>query len=654
MPRGNFHARPPGLIRLPGGHRRLWLLQVIVLGLFVLLVARLWGLQVLASEHYQTPARNDFVRDVVLPAPRGQILDRTGKVVVGNQTSWSVLVDPSQSGATQGAALDRLAALLGVPRSRIDQRLRTFTSSPFAIPMAENVRPKVLFELAEHADRYPGVSTEPVAVRSYRYGTAAAQVLGYLGPVTADKLKAPAYRGALPGDDVGQAGVEQADDQVLRGHDGLERLEVDAQGRVVRVLSVTQPVPGENLRLSIDIGLQRQLDADLAGQITRLHHAVDPRTRRPFPAPSGAAVVLDPRDGSVLAMSSYPSYDPSVWVGGVSDANYRRLTDPSAHQPLLNRAISGLYAPGSTFKLVTATAALDDGLIDQHTIIDDPGSFTIPGCVGRCSFHNDSNEALGPLDVSRALSASDDVFFYNLGYDFWAQQGRYGGQPIQGMAQRYGLDRHRPARRVGRPGRPARPSARPSTARPRPPSPTPAGTRAATWSWPSARAAPSSPRCSSRGPTRPSPTAAPATGPAWRSTRPPRAAGRSPATRRPWPRTCRCRQAPATRSCRAWSARCGSRAAPPPRPSRASPSARCRWRARPAPPALSTANRPPGSPASHPPGAPATPWPCRSTRPATVPRRPPRSPSRRYSTWPPTPSAAYGRLVRSRRDGGRG
>src|SRR6266542_1320620 len=377
MPRGNFHARPPGLIRLPGGHRRLWLLQVIVLGLFV---------------------------------------------------------------------------LLGVPRSRIDQRLRTFTSSPFAIPMAENVRPKVLFELAEHADRYPGVSTEPVAVRSYRYGTAAAQVLGYLGPVTADELKAPAYRGALPGDDVGQAGVEQADDQVLRGHDGLERLEVDAQGRVVRVLSVTQPVPGENLRLSIDIGLQRQLDADLAGQITRLHHAVDPRTRRPFPAPSGAAVVLDPRDGSVLAMSSYPSYDPSVWVGGVSDANYRRLTDPSAHQPLLNRAISGLYAPGSTFKLVTATAALDDGLIDQHTIIDDPGSFTIPGCVGRCSFHNDANEALGPLDVSRALSASDDVFFYNLGYDFWAQQGRYGGQPIQGMAQRYGLDRHRPARRVGQPG----------------------------------------------------------------------------------------------------------------------------------------------------------------------------------------------------------
>jgi penicillin-binding protein 2 len=391
MPRGEFRARPSGLARLPGGQRRLWLLRAIVLGLLVLLVARLWDLQVLASEHYQTLARDDFVRNVVLPATRGELLDRTGKVVVGNQTSWSVLVDPGQLGSRSGATLNRLASLLGVPRSRIDRRLRVFTSSPFAIPVAANVDTRVLFELAEHADQYPGVSTEPLPVRSYRDGAAAAQVLGYVGPVTADELRTPAYRGALPGDDVGRAGVEQAYDQVLRGRDGLERLEVDAQGKVVRVLGVTQPVAGENLRLTIDLGLQRQLDADLARQVKHLRHAVDPRTGRPFPAPSGAAVVLDPRDGSVLAMSSYPSYDPSVWVGGISEAAYRRLTDPAAQQPLLNRAISGLYAPGSTFKLVTATAALDDGLITPGTIIDDPGSFTIPGCAGRCSFHNDSN-----------------------------------------------------------------------------------------------------------------------------------------------------------------------------------------------------------------------------------------------------------------------
>jgi len=439
MPRGEFRRRPSGLARLPGGQRRLWLLRVIVLGLLVVLVARLWDLQVLASEHYQTLARDDFVRDVVLPASRGEILDRTGRVLVGNQTSWSVLVDPGQLGSEPSTTLNRLVSLLGVPRSRIGERLRVFTGSPFAIPVAENVRTRVLFELAEHADRYPGVSTEPLAVRSYPAGGAAAQLLGHVGPVTADELRNPAYRGALPGDDVGQAGIEQAYDQVLRGRDGLERLEVDAQGKVVRVLSVTQPVAGEDLRLTIDLGLQRQLDAGLARQINSLQHSVDPRTGRPFPAQSGAAVVLDPRDGSVLAMSSYPSYDPSVWVGGISEATYRRLTGPAAHQPLLNRAISGLYAPGSTFKLVTATAALDDGLIGAGTLIDDPGSFTIPGCAGQCSFHNDSNESLGPLDVTRALSASDDVFFYNLGYDFWTRQRRYGAEPIQTMAQRYGL-----------------------------------------------------------------------------------------------------------------------------------------------------------------------------------------------------------------------
>jgi penicillin-binding protein 2 len=425
--------------RPPGARRGLRLLKVITFVLLSLLVTRLWALQVLASGHPQALAREDFVREVVLPATRGLILDRNGKVVVANQTSWSVLLDPLEAGAREDATLDRLARLLGTTRAKLDQRVRSSTGSPFAIPVAENVPSHALFYLAEHADQFPGISTEPTVVRSYPYGSAAAQLLGYVGPVSAEELRQPAYRGVLPGDDVGQAGIEQAYDQVLRGHDGLERLEVDAEGKVVRVLGVTQPTPGENLRMTIDIGLQQQLDRDLARQITGLQHSTDPRTGARFPAPSGAAVVLDPRDGSVLAMSSYPTYDPKVWVGGISDAAYRKLTDPSRHQPLLNRAIAGLYAPGSTFKLVTATTALDDGLIGQGTIINDPGSFTIPGCVGRCSFHNDSHEALGPLDVRRAITASDDVFFYQLGYDFWTQQRRYGPQPIQSMARQYGL-----------------------------------------------------------------------------------------------------------------------------------------------------------------------------------------------------------------------
>jgi penicillin-binding protein 2 len=147
------------------------------------------------------------------------------------------------------------------------------------------------------------------------------------------------------------------------------------------VLGETPPVPGDNLHLSIDLDVQRQLDTDLARQLAALHHTTDPKTGHTYPAPSGAAVVLDPRDGSVLALSSYPTYDPRVWVGGISEANYRRLTSPAGHVPLLDRAIAGLYAPGSTFKLATATAALDDHLISPGTVIDDPGSFTIPGCT---------------------------------------------------------------------------------------------------------------------------------------------------------------------------------------------------------------------------------------------------------------------------------
>jgi penicillin-binding protein 2 len=439
MGTGGLHRGLTGPGRPPVARRGLWFLVVLTVVLLSLLVTRLWALQVLASGHYQALARADSVRLVVLPPTRGLILDRSGKVVVANQTSWSVLLDPTVAGARESATLNRLARLLGTTRAKLDQRLRTSTSSPFAIPVAENAPARALFYLAEHAERFPGISTEPTAVRSYPYGSAAAQVLGYVGPVSADELKQPAYRGVLAGDNVGQAGIEQAYDQVLRGHDGLERLEVNAQGKVVRLLSVTQPTPGENLRMTLDIGLQRQLDGHLAKQITGLQHSTDPRTGARFPAPSGAAVVLDPRDGSVLAMSSYPTYNPRIWVGGVSDATYRKLTDPHQHQPLLNRAIAGLYAPGSTFKLVTATAALDDGLINQGTVVNDPGSFTIPGCVGRCSFHNDSKEALGPLDVRRAITASDDVFFYQLGYDFWTRRGHYGPEPIQSMAQRYGL-----------------------------------------------------------------------------------------------------------------------------------------------------------------------------------------------------------------------
>ncbi len=428
--------------RLVSGVRRLRLLGAVVAILLAALLARLWYLQVLASERYTKLAAGNRVREVVLPAPRGLILDRTGRVLAGNRAAWAVTVDLDAMGTRNGQILGRLATLLHVPRGRIEERLRGYTGSPYlGVPIAEDIPQQVLFYLSEHAEAFPGVATQVVLVRDYPNGTAAAHMLGYTGQVTAAELTKPASHGVRPGDLVGQAGVEQTYDRLLRGHDGAEQLEVTATGRVAGVLGATPPVPGDNLQLTVDLSLQQRLDADLARQITTLRHTADPKTGRAYPAPGGAAVVLDPRDGSVLALSSYPTYDPTVWVGGISQANYQRLTSHARHDPLLNRAIAGLYAPGSTFKLATATTALDDGLIGPDTVIDDPGSFTIPGCSGpgSCTFHNSEGEVLGPLDVTRALSASDDVFFYTLGYQFWSQRDRYGPEPIQQVAHDYGL-----------------------------------------------------------------------------------------------------------------------------------------------------------------------------------------------------------------------
>src|SRR6266545_7982900 len=307
---------------------RLRLLSAVVLVLLAALLSRLWFLQVLASDRYARLAVGNSVRQVVIPAPRGLILDRAGRVLVGNRSAWAVIVDVGEMGDRKGQILDRLARLVHEPRSRIDQRLAGYNGSPYqGVPVAEDVPWDVLFYLAEHPGAFPGVATQVVAVRDYPHGVAAAHVLGYSGEVSAAQLTQPAYRGVRPGDLVGQAGVEQTYDRWLRGRDGVRQLEVTATGEVVGVLGETPPIPGDNLQLTIDLDLQRQLDTTLARQIGTLQQRADPKTGRTYPAPSGAAVVLDPRDGSVLAMSSYPTYDPSVWVGGISQANYRRLSD---------------------------------------------------------------------------------------------------------------------------------------------------------------------------------------------------------------------------------------------------------------------------------------------------------------------------------------
>lgn len=429
-----MNARPP-----ERSTNRLALIGVMVTLLFMALFARLWTLQVMAAPRYQKEAIANSTRVVRVPAPRGLILDRTGKVLAGNSPSLAVAVPRDESSLHPGV-LGRLGPVLGLTQSQLRSLLADPRYNPYQpIPVLVGAPMQAVTYLKEHAGAFPGVRVEVLSQRSYPSGPIAAQTLGYVGPISTTELAHLAKDGYSQNSTIGQSGLEAEYESYLRGQDGQEGLEVDAQGVTMGVRYRHPAQPGDNLVTSISASLQTTVEKDLAAEIHSLDGTVDPTTGRTLNPNSGAAVVLDPNNGSVLALASYPTYNPSVWNGGISTAAYQALTSTSSHDPLLNRAIDGLYTPGSTFKLATATAALDSGLISPYSVIDDPGYFNIPNCTGGCNFHNAGYEALGPLSISKAIGASDDVFFYTLGYRFWVDRGQFGPTPIQDTAAAYGL-----------------------------------------------------------------------------------------------------------------------------------------------------------------------------------------------------------------------
>jgi penicillin-binding protein 2 len=405
---------------------RLGLVGLVVAGLFIALFVRLWYLQVLDSPRFQSAAVSNGVRNVYDPAPRGRIVDRYGRVLVDDSVTQAITLT-RDSAKAHPEVVARLAVLLGMTTAAIQERLNDPKYSQFKpVPVKTNVTNDVAIYIKEHQSDFPGVDAQSLPDVSYPNGSTAAQALGYIAPINSAELAAHQNQGYQEGDLIGQSGVEASAEPWLRGQPGATRLLVNASGQVYGTLNQTPPVAGHDVQTSIDLGLQKQLDAALAQEIGSLGGVH-----------TGAAVVLDPRDGSVLAMSSFPSYDPSVWIGGISSAAYANLQDPAGNFPLINRAIAGLYTPGSSFKMLTATAALDTGLINQDFTYTDGGSYSIPGCTsGTCTL---SSEGLGSVNVTRALAGSDDAFFYNLGALFWNQRAKYGLSPIQDMAATYGV-----------------------------------------------------------------------------------------------------------------------------------------------------------------------------------------------------------------------
>lgn len=402
---------------------RLVLLRVLVLSLLVTLGARLWVLQVLDGERYRQVAETNRVREVVTPANRGLILDDEGQPLVRNRTSLVISVNRStiDRQADRGAAvIGQLAEVIGIPGAEIAQRIRfcsakvsapCWNGSPYQpVPVVKDVTPQQALAIIEHPDRFPGVSADLQAVREYPAGALAGHALGYLAPVTQEQLDQQGdEKGYHLNSLVGVAGLEYTYDDQLRGVDGVERLEVDRFGRVAGTASATPPVSGDNLVLHLDIDVQRAAEEALAATLESLGGG--PRT--------ASAVVLDVRTGGVVALVSLPSYDPSVFVGGISQADYEALSDPANGTPLLSRAFQGSSAPASTFKIVSTAVAMENMGATPDGNYDCSPTLQVGGQI----FHNYGGSSAGPITLRRSLVISCDVIYDRFAYEAWLADG---------------------------------------------------------------------------------------------------------------------------------------------------------------------------------------------------------------------------------------
>jgi penicillin-binding protein 2 len=471
----------------PDGPRlRLGVIGIVTVSLFAALFSRLWFLQVIDVEQYNLAAENNRVRTVIEQAPRGRIYDRNGTLLVGNRRTVVVGIDFQAYTALdrpdQQALLERLADELVRDRQRrierasqtgspapspsdpttvesLEERLADPRFSHFKpVPVAQDVTEDLEIYLREKPDVFPAVHAERVTVRTYEYGQLLAHVLGYVGSISETELLAAqnATKPYEPDDEIGKTGVEAAMERELRGIPGETRVEVDARNRPVRSIGTRRPVPGNDVFLTIDVNLQAVTEQALEAELLRQRSLPDGDRTALFRAPAGSSLVLDPNNGQVLALASYPTYEPAAFINGISTEAYRLLTSDELkdqhHYPLTNRALQGQYAPGSTFKLATAYSALSKGLINPGTTITDTGTYQIQGCRGgegsACVKQNAGRDPKGVVNLSRALTVSSDVYFYKVGDDFWVNRNRpgYGEAAMQdgilplGFGEKTGVD----------------------------------------------------------------------------------------------------------------------------------------------------------------------------------------------------------------------
>jgi penicillin-binding protein 2 len=373
------------------------------IALFGLLFFRLWDLQVLDGSEYLAEAKNNRTREFRVIAPRGSILARDGEVLVDNRTSLALQLNPtklSEDRAEERAELARIGQLAGMSLRKVRRTIAEGEEVAAGAPVTlrKDVDYDLAYYLRENQDRFPGVDVQRIFVRHYPHQSFAAHVLGGVNEIDEDQLKEPQYRDLEPGDKIGQGGVEETYDDYLRGQPGLTQIQVNAAGQPTPGGQLVQrpPIPGENLKLSLDPDVQAAGEAALGAR------------------GAGAFVTMNVNNGEILGLGSSPSFDPTEFTKPMTQAQVNATYNNEA-APLTNRATMGLYPTGSVFKIVTALAALEAGIVSPSETIFDNGSIMI----GDQRFQNAGGESYGPVDLVNALRVSSDVYFYLLGLKMW-------------------------------------------------------------------------------------------------------------------------------------------------------------------------------------------------------------------------------------------
>jgi penicillin-binding protein 2 len=372
--------------------QRMNLFRFPVLLIFLILVARLWQLQIIHGSEYAMKAERNRIRTIELVAPRGTISDRYGRPLVENRPSFDVLLY-RESMKDQSSTIRFLKEKLGISAEEVEMRFRRSKKTAFYRPIIikEDASMEEISIIEAHKGDHPEIQLGLEPRRLYSYGTLASHLLGYVGEVSEEELDKDLFPSAKPGSLVGQSGVERTYNQFLVGKDGERQVLVDSMGREVGLLSETESVIGSEVQLTLDLDLQAVAEKALENKV-------------------GAIVAMDPRNGEILVMASSPSFDPNAFSARISEEDWNELVNHPDH-PMQNRAIQNSFSPGSVFKLIVAEAGLEEGLLDGSPPVICKGSAVYYGRTFHCS----SKEGHGPMRLEQAIAKSCNIFFYELG-----------------------------------------------------------------------------------------------------------------------------------------------------------------------------------------------------------------------------------------------